>query len=173
MMQPIAEYTVNAVPDRGLIEVYDADAYMADAAAMKASRQQVVAGNGYHLYLHSLQSEIAVEVHVRIWASEEKIPDHAEGSTSVSIESETGILVIGQLTFGPAGEMELPEAGVYEGVAWWTGRQPVAEYRDSILSQIGDDWSVDQITRKWKECPASESYFLDLMFSRASEVDEL
>ncbi|MFD3956809.1 MULTISPECIES: hypothetical protein [Streptomyces] len=171
-MQPIAEYNFSAHPDRCSVEIYDADAYLADEAAMKASRQQVVAGNGYHLYVHSLQSDIQVGVRIRIWPMARDIPGQAEGFTPVSLESETGILVIGQLTLGPAGEMELPRAGLYEGIASWTGREAVAAYHDDILRQIDDDWGVEEISRAWRECPFTEEYVLDLSFSRPSTPDE-
>ncbi|WP_411082041.1 hypothetical protein [Streptomyces sp. cmx-18-6] len=147
------------------MEIYDADAYLMDNAAMKASQRQVVAGNGYHLYCHSLQSNIRVRVNIRIWALPQDIPDHAEGSTPIRIESETGILVIGQLTFGPAGEMELPRTGVYEGNAWWTGRGAVSSYHDDIFRRIDDDWEFEQINRAWGECPFTEEYVLDLTLS--------
>ncbi|MFI1202427.1 hypothetical protein ACH4VR_23790 [Streptomyces sp. NPDC020883] len=121
-MALLAEYTVTAQPDRCLAEVYDSDAYLQDSAALEASREQVVAGNGYHLYLHSLQPAIAVDVIIRIWDEPQTPPAHCEGSTPVAIESTTACLVINQLTFGPAGTMDLPRPGVYEGIAWWTGR---------------------------------------------------
>ncbi|MFE3942571.1 hypothetical protein ACFXPV_11970 [Streptomyces sp. NPDC059118] len=171
-MQPIAEYAVSARPDRCSVEIYDADAYLADEAAMKASRQQVVAGNGYHLYVHSLQSEIQVGVRIRIWPMARNVLAQAEGVTPVSLESETGILVIGQLSLGPAGEMELPRAGVYEGTASWRGREAVAAYHDDILRQIDDNWGVEEISRAWRECPFVEEYVLDLSFSRPSTPDE-
>ncbi|MFF8912836.1 hypothetical protein ACF08M_05780 [Streptomyces sp. NPDC015032] len=171
-MQPIAEYTTSARPDRSVVEIYDADAYLADEAAMKASRQQVVAGNGYHLYFHSLQSDIHVKVNIRIWSMPQKVPAQAEGFTPIHLESETGTLVIGQLTLGPAGEMELPRAGVYEGTAWWRGRDAALAYHDDLLRQIDDNWEIDQITRAWRECPFTEEYVLDLSFSRPCAPDE-
>lgn len=88
-MALLAEHTVTASPDRRVVEVYDADAYLGDEAAMEAAEVQVVAGNGYHLYLLSLQPDIDVRVTVRIWDAPPKPPAEAEGHTPISIESET------------------------------------------------------------------------------------
>ncbi len=172
-MAPLAEYSVKAIPDRRIVEVYDADAYLGDEEALKASERQVVAGNGYHLFLNSLQPTIRVTVTIRIWPTEQEPPAGADGSVPVTLESETGLLVINQLTYGPAGEMELPEPGVYEGHAWWTGRESTAAYYNDALARIGDDWTVEQIRQGWAECPFEEIYTLDLHFVRPSEeVDE-
>ncbi|MFF1497201.1 hypothetical protein [Streptomyces sp. NPDC058304] len=107
-MPLLAEYATLAQPDRGIVEVYDADAYLGDGEALKRSRAQVVAGNGYHLYLHSLQSDIEVQVAIRIWDAPQPPPTAAEGTVALSLESETGLLVVNQLTYGPAGEITLP-----------------------------------------------------------------
>ncbi|WP_432011296.1 hypothetical protein [Streptomyces cucumeris] len=156
-----------------MVEVYDADAYLGDDAALKASERQVVAGNGYHLYLRSLQADIQVTVTIRIWPSEQQPPAEADGTTAVTLESETGLLVIRQPTYGPAGEMELPEPGVYEGYAWWTGRESTGAYYNDALARIGEDWTIEQIGQGWDDCPFEEIYTLDLHFVRPSEdVDE-
>ncbi|MEU4932553.1 hypothetical protein AB0G54_39685 [Streptomyces yokosukanensis] len=86
------------------MEVYDADAYLGDDDAMTAARRQVVAGNDYHLYLRSLQPDIDVEITIRIWDTPPAPPADAEGQIGISLESETGILVINQVGLGPAGE---------------------------------------------------------------------
>ncbi|MGW3327228.1 hypothetical protein [Streptomyces virginiae] len=70
--------------------------------------------------------------------------------TAVSLESETGILVIGQFTFGPAAEMSLPRPGVYEGQVSWAGRVAGAEYYEHALRQIEDDRSTARIRQPLK-----------------------
>ncbi|MEV6763855.1 hypothetical protein AB0N16_25110 [Streptomyces sp. NPDC051105] len=127
-MALLAEYSCKATPARRVVEVYDADAYLSDDEAMAAAHRQVVAGNGYHLYIRSLQPDIGVEVTIRVWDTPPAPPADVEGQVPVSIESETGILVVNQLEYGPAGEMTLPRPGVYEGHAWWEGRQATADY---------------------------------------------
>ncbi|MFE9837301.1 hypothetical protein ACFYP4_19560 [Streptomyces sp. NPDC005551] len=117
-MALLAEYRCKATPARRVVEVYDSDACLSDDDAMAAARRLVVAGNGYHLYLRSLQPDIEVEVALRVWDSAPDPPAEAEGHVPVSIESETGVLVVNQLEYGPAGEMNLPRPGVYEGHAW-------------------------------------------------------
>lgn len=171
-MALLAEYSVTASPDRRVVEVYDADAYLGDEAAMAAAEVQVVAGNGYHLYLLSLQADIDVRVTVRIWDTPPKPPAEAEGHTPITIESETGTLVVNQLTLGPAGEMTLPRPGVYEGYAWWAGREAASAYYDDILSRIDEDWTSELIRQAWRQCPADERYVLDLAFVRESEPDD-
>ncbi|MEU5309039.1 hypothetical protein [Streptomyces sp. NPDC021562] len=171
-MALLAEYSVTASPDRRVVEVYDADAYLGDQAAMAAAEVQVVAGNGYHLYLLSRQPDIDVKVTVRVWDTPPEPPADAEGHTPVSIESETGILVVNQLTLGPAGQMTLPRPGVYEGYAWWSGREAASAYYDEILKSMTDDWSLEQIQHAWSQCPADERYVLDLAFTRESEPDD-
>jgi hypothetical protein len=171
-MALLTEYSVNAVPDRRVVEVYDADAYLGDEAAMDAAEVQVVAGNGYHLYLFSLQPDIEVQVTIRIWDTPPKPPADTEGHTPVTLESETGTLVINQLTYGPAGEMTLPGPGVYEGYAWWAGREAASAYYNEILSGITEDWTTGQIRDAWDQCPANERYVLDLSFVRESPPDE-
>ncbi|MFC3346829.1 hypothetical protein ACFOOM_05115 [Streptomyces echinoruber] len=118
----LAEHHVTATPGRRVLEVYDADAHLGDEAALDAAETQVVAGNGYHLYLLSLQPDMKVQVTIRIWDTPPPPPAEAEGHTRVSLESETGILVVGQLDRGPADEITLPRPGVYEGHAWWQNR---------------------------------------------------
>ncbi|GBP98817.1 hypothetical protein SSP531S_02100 [Streptomyces spongiicola] len=66
-MALIAEFRTTAQPDRGIVEVYDADAYEADCEAAAKARSEVVAGNGYHLCLRTLQPDLRIEIAVRIW----------------------------------------------------------------------------------------------------------
>ncbi|MET9800430.1 hypothetical protein [Streptomyces sp. NPDC006368] len=164
-MEPLTEYSVTARPDRCIIEVYDVDAYLGDQKALDASRLRVVAGNGYHLYLHSLQPDIPVHITIRTWATPPHPPEDAEGTTPITLESETGLLVINQLTFGPAGECPLPRPGVYEGHAWWNGREATSNHYDQTLRRIDENWSIEQIGQAWAESPARESYVLDLAFT--------
>jgi hypothetical protein len=108
----LSKYSANAVPGRSFIKVYDADAYLGDAAAMGAARRQVVASNGYHLHLYSLQPDIPTQVDIRIWDAPPPAPGNAEGHVTITLESETGALVVNQLGYGPAGDMTLPRPGV-------------------------------------------------------------
>ncbi|WP_030415074.1 hypothetical protein [Streptomyces sp. NRRL S-1448] len=158
-MALLAEHTVKARPAHGLVEVYDADAYLDDSAAAEASRQQVVAGNGYHLYLHSLQPDIKVDVTIRIWDQPQAPPKDCEGSTPVTIESATACLVINQLTFGPAGTIDLPRPGIYEGHAWWTGRNATRDYYNRTLTE---HTQPERLKRAWQNNPTPERYYLDL-----------
>ncbi|MGW5249864.1 hypothetical protein ACWEQN_40010 [Streptomyces sp. NPDC004129] len=172
-MALLAEYSCKATPGRRVVEVYDADAYLGDDDAMKAARTQVVAGNGYHLYLRSLQPDIDVDVTIRIWDTPPTPPADAEGHIDIGIESETGILVINQLSLGPAGEMPLPRPGVYEGHAWWTNRQATADYYNATLAQLPEDSPDGWLTQAWNDCPVTERYVLDLAYTREPEpVDD-
>ncbi|MFD7978737.1 hypothetical protein [Streptomyces sp. NPDC059071] len=171
-MQPVAEFSVTARPDRRIVEVYDADAYLGDEQAMATSRQQVVAGNGYHLYIHTLQPDIRVHITIRLWDTPPPPPAEAEGHAPITLDSETGILVVNQLTLGPAGEMTLPEPGVYEGTAWWTSRQAAADYYNLTLQEIEEDWSPERVTQAWADCPTPEHYILDLSYIRPSPDDD-
>jgi hypothetical protein len=172
-MRLLVEYRCKATPARRVVEVYDADAYLSDDDAMAAARRQVVAGNGYHLYLRSLQPDIDVEVVIRVWNTPPTPPSDAEGQVSVSIESETGILVVNQLDYGPAGEMTLPRPGLYEGHAWWEGRRATADYYETSLDHPTDDTFEDHLAQAWNNCPVTERYVLDLAHTRELEpVDE-
>ncbi|MGW0583984.1 hypothetical protein ACWD25_50625, partial [Streptomyces sp. NPDC002920] len=149
-MALIAEYRTTARPDRGIVEIYDADAYEADREAAVRARAEVVAGNGYHLYLHALQPDLRVEVAIRIWEGPQDPPADAEGRTDISLESETGDLVVNQLTLGPAGVTSLPRPGVYAGHAWWTGRQAAADYYDqNIRGGVRQPMSAEEVGRTW------------------------
>ncbi|ALO13604.1 hypothetical protein AQF52_8023 [Streptomyces venezuelae] len=167
-MQLVAEYSVMARPDRSLIEIYDADAYLADEQAVRASHHHVVAGNGYHLYLRSLQPDLRVRITIRVWDCPPPPPDDAEGHRPVILDSETGILVINQLTFGPAGEMTLPQPGVYDGTTWWAGRQATWDYYAQTLRQIDDAGTPERIAHAWSQCPVPERYVLDLAYTGPS-----
>ncbi|MDG5801568.1 hypothetical protein P9869_02610 [Streptomyces ossamyceticus] len=169
-MALLVEYSCKATPARRVVEVYDADAYLSDDGAMAAARRQVVAGNGYHLYIRSLQPDIDVEVAIRVWDTPPGPPADAEGHVPVSIESETGVLVVNQLEYGPAGEMTLPRPGVYEGQAWWSGRQATADYYEKSLDHPTDDTFEDHLAQAWNNCPVTERYVLDLAYSREPEV---
>ncbi|GGY20784.1 hypothetical protein [Streptomyces djakartensis] len=172
-MALLAEYSCKAKPARRVVEVYDADAFLSDDDAMEAARRQVVAGNGYHLYILSLQPDIDVEVAIRVWDAPPAPPVEAEGHAPVSIESETGVLVVNQLEYGPAGEMTLPRPGVYEGHTWWEGRKATAEYYDKTLDLLTDDSPAGQLTEAWDNCPVTERYVLDLAYVREPEpVDD-
>ncbi|GGZ90707.1 hypothetical protein ACFOOM_05130 [Streptomyces echinoruber] len=172
-MALLGEYSCKATPGRRVVEVYDADAYLGDADAMATARRQVVAGNGYHLYLCSLQPDIDVDVTIRVWDTPPDPPADAEGHVSISIESETGILVVNQLGLGPAGEMPLPRPGVYEGHAWWQNRQAAADYYATTLDHPTDDTFEEHLTQAWNNCPVTERYVLDLAYTRAPEpVDD-
>ncbi|MBD9735766.1 hypothetical protein IGX29_28990 [Streptomyces sp. H28] len=172
-MALLTEYRCKATPARCVVEVYDANAYLGDEAALDAAEAQVVAGNGYHLYLLSMQPDIKVEVAIRVW---DMAPDplaEAEGHVPVSIESETGILVVNQLEYGPAGEMTLPRPGVYEGHAWWENRQATADYYATTLDHPTDDAFGDHLTQAWNNPPVTERYLLDLAYIRETEpVDD-
>ncbi|WP_235458906.1 hypothetical protein [Streptomyces olivochromogenes] len=133
----------------------------------------MVAGDGYHLYLRSLQPDIDVEVTIRIWDTPPSVPAEAEGHVDISIESETGILVVNQLALGPAGDMTLPRPGVYEGHAWWVNRQAAADYYDSTLDQLTSETPDGWLIEAWDNCPVTERYVLDLAYIREPEpVDD-
>ncbi|MEU4878727.1 hypothetical protein [Streptomyces sp. NPDC021608] len=168
-MALLAEYNISATPGRCIVEVYDADAFLGDEAALDAAEVQVVAGNGYHLYLLSLQTDIDVQLTIRIWDTPPSPPADAEGHVAIDLESETGTLVIGQLDRGPADEITLPRPGVYQGHAWWENRQATADYYWSTLNSPADDAFEDHLTQAWKNCPVIERYVLDLAYSHASE----
>ncbi|MER6113293.1 hypothetical protein ACWGPD_09150 [Streptomyces hirsutus] len=172
-MALLAEHNVTVTPGRRVLEVYDADAHLGDEAALDAAEIKVVAGNDYHLYLLSLQPDMKVQMTIRIWDTPPAPPAEAEGHIDVSLESETGILVIGQLDRGPADEIALPRPGVYKGHAWWQGRQAAADYYNTTLDQLTDDSLEDQLTEAWDNCPVTECYVLDLAYIREPEpVDE-
>ncbi|MFH9742602.1 hypothetical protein ACH4MA_33540 [Streptomyces roseolus] len=172
-MSLITEYSINARPDRQLVEVYDSDAYLGSDEAYYRSKTQVVAGDGYHFYLQCGQPDIAVQVVIRVWDTPQKPPEDAEGTVPFSLESETGRLVINQLTFGPAGEMVLPRPGVYDGHAAWSGREAVAAYYNACIQRgVEEQWDAEQIGAAWRQCPTTERYILDLWFVRESEPED-
>ncbi|WP_432054191.1 hypothetical protein [Streptomyces sp. bgisy022] len=172
-MALLAEYRCKATPARRVVEVHDADAYLSDDEAMAAARTQVVAGNGYHLYLLSLQPDIDVEVAIRVWDVAPDPPAEAEGHVPVRIESDTGALVVNRLEYGPAGEMTLPRPGVYAGHAWWENRQATADYYATTLGHPTDDTFEDHLTQAWNSPPVTERYVLDLAHLREPEpVDD-
>ncbi|MFJ5271785.1 hypothetical protein [Streptomyces sp. NPDC088358] len=171
-MTLLTEYNVNATPGRCIVEVYDSDAFLGDEAALDAAEVQVVAGNGYHLYLLSLQADIEVQVTIRIWDAPPVPPADAEGHVAIDLESETGTLVVGQLDRGPAGEISLPRPGVYEGHAWWENRQATADYYWTTLDRPADDAAGDPLVQAWKSCPVTERYVLDLAHSRPSQLGD-
>ncbi|MEW5630065.1 hypothetical protein AB1388_26390 [Streptomyces hydrogenans] len=172
-MSLITECSISARPDRRLVEVYDSDAYLGSDEAYYRSRVQVVAGDGYHLYLQCSQPDIAVQVIIRVWDTPQKPPEDAEGTVPVSLESETGRLVINQLSFGPAGEMLLPRPGVYDGYASWSGREATAAYYNACIQRAAaEQWDAEQIGAAWRQCPIPEQYTLDLWFVRESEPED-
>ncbi|MFE9256087.1 hypothetical protein [Streptomyces sp. NPDC006879] len=164
-MPLLSEYSVKATPDRRVVQVYDADAYLGGDDAWEAAKEQVVGGDGRHLYFLSIQPVIDATVTIRVWDAPPAPPTDAEGYVPVTLESPTGMLVVNQLTMGPAGDTELPRPGVYEGHAWWTGRQATADYYNQVLSQPEDDEDFD-LDEAWEDCPAEEHYTLDLAFTR-------
>jgi hypothetical protein len=173
-MEPLAQFRTAALPDRRVIQIYDADAYVGDSSALDEAETMVVAGNGYHLYILSLQPAIKVDVVIRVWPTPQDPIEDVEGSVPVTLESETGVLVVNQFTLGPAGTMDLPKPGVYEGHLSWTARKAAGDYYGDIIAQgAEEEWGPDQFRRAWQRCPVTERYVLDLWFVRDSElVDE-
>ncbi|GAA1918879.1 hypothetical protein [Streptantibioticus ferralitis] len=173
-MEPIAQFRTAALPDRGVIQIYDADAYLGDSSALDEAEAKVVAGNGYHLYILSLQPAVEVEVVIRVWEAAQDPIKEAEGCVPVTLESETGVLVVNQFTLGPAGTMDLPKPGVYDGHVSWTAREAVGAYYGSTIAQGADEeWGPDQFGEAWQRCPVTERYILDLWFVGEPEpVDE-
>ncbi|MCC3770490.1 hypothetical protein [Streptomyces sp. UNOC14_S4] len=171
-MALLAEYRVAAFPDRRFVEVYDADAYLTDSEAMEVATRDVVGSNGYHLYLCSLQPDIDVQVVIRVWDTAQEPPKDVEGFVPITLESETGILVVRQFTFGPAGETTLPRPGVYEGHVSWTGREATATYYAETLRHVSG-WNVEQIGQAWAQNPVPEEYVLDLWWvAEPTPVDD-
>lgn len=169
----IIEYSASARPDRRLVEVYDSDAYLGSDEAFYRSRAQVVAGDGYHLYIQCGQPDIAVQVVIRVWDTPQEPLEDAEGTVPISLESETGRLVINQLFSGPAGEMVLPRPGVYDGYASWSGRKATATYYNTCLQRGAEEqWDAEQIGAAWRQCPTAERYALDLWFVRESKPQD-
>ncbi|MFF4174068.1 hypothetical protein [Streptomyces sp. NPDC001744] len=172
-MSLITEYSTNVLPGHMLVEVYDADACLGDDEAFLRSRTQVVAGNGYRLYVQTGQRDIEVRVAIRIWDAPRKPPEDAEGVVPVSLESETGQLVVSEIAFGPSGVMDLPRPGVYGGHATWSGREAtVAYYRRCHRLAAEERWEAGRLEAAWKQCPAVEQYTLDLWFVRESEPED-
>ncbi|MEU8779593.1 hypothetical protein [Streptomyces sp. NPDC048606] len=172
-MPLLVQATTLARPSYRLVEVYDSDAYLTDDEAIAAAERNVVGGNGYHLYMLSLQSDLKVEVTIRVWEAPQPSPVDVEGFTPVSLESETGVLVVGQFALGPAGEMSLPRSGVYEGTVSWSGRAAAARYHEQALREIEGDWSTTRIRQLWDDNPQPEQYILDLWYVREPEpVDD-
>ncbi|MFJ4790846.1 hypothetical protein [Streptomyces sp. NPDC088794] len=172
-MTLIMEYRTSARPDRCVIEVYDADAYEGDAEAWDRAETEVVAGNGYHLYLRTLQSDLRVEVAIRVWDAPQVPPEGVEGWIGISLESETSELVVNQLTSGPVGTTRLPRPGVYAGHAWWTGRQAAADYYDQNIRGGSRQFdTVEDVRRVLELSPVVERYTLDLWFLRESVPED-
>ncbi|MFJ5680868.1 hypothetical protein [Streptomyces sp. NPDC093097] len=171
-MALLAEYTVTPRPAHRFVEVYDSDAYLDDSATVEAAREQVVAGNGYHLYLHSLQPDIKVDVTIRIWDGPQTPPAHIEGSTPVTIESTTACLVINELTLGPAGTVDLPRPGVYEGIAWWAGRHATLDYYNHTLRELAEHPDPDALGHAWRNNPTPERYVFELHFAREATPED-
>lgn len=107
-MTILAEHRLLAVPDRRVIELYDADAYVGTSAVLDQLDEHVVAGDGYHLYIGSLQSGVGVEVTIRVHSAPPATWPPADGSTELTLECTTGSLIVGEFTAGVAGEVELP-----------------------------------------------------------------
>ncbi|GEB57301.1 hypothetical protein GCM10017674_60180 [Streptomyces gardneri] len=88
----------------------------------------------------------------------QKPPEDAEGTVPVSLESETGQLVVNQLSFGPAGTTDLPRPGVYDGHAAWSGREATAAYYNTCTQRGAEEqWDDQQIGAAWRSAPRLSS----------------
>jgi hypothetical protein len=174
-MTLVAEHRTTVRPDRRTIEVHDADAYEGDAEAWRRAEAEVVAGNGYHLYIRTLQPDLRVEVAVRIRDGPQDPPEDVEGRTGICLESGTGELVVNQLTFGPVGMTRPTRPGVCTGHAWWTARQAAADHYDqNVRGGSQQPLTVEGVHRALQRSPVMERYVLDLWYLRDSlpEADE-
>lgn len=166
-MEPVFEWSTRARPDRCIVELYDSDAYTDDDAALAASESQTVAGNGSHLYIRSLQPDIRVIVILRLWSAPQDPPVNVEETRPVVLASLTGELVINQFTLGPAGTVQLPQPGIYEGHASWTDRRATADYYERILEDA-EGWEGEQFSQAWQDCPTRETYTFDLWLTEGA-----
>jgi hypothetical protein len=99
---------------------------------------------------------IPARIEIRIWDTPPSVPTGTEGHTDITLESETGMLVVNQFTYGPVGDMSLPRPGVYEGHAWWTGRQAVRDYHDTALRDLAASGQGTRLPDDWRHSPHTE-----------------
>ncbi|MEU6862780.1 hypothetical protein ABZ924_05795 [Streptomyces sp. NPDC046876] len=172
-MTILAEHRLLAVPDRRVIELYDADAYVGTAAVLDQLDEHVVAGDGYHLYIGSLQSGVGVEVAIRVHDAPPAMWPPADGSTELTLECATGTLIVGEFTAGVAGEVELPRPGVYRVRASWQGRESTAHQASAIrLRAVEEQWNRTATRQALDTLAGSETYGFDMWYLHEPEDED-
>ncbi|KAB1107441.1 hypothetical protein F6X54_26740 [Micromonospora aurantiaca] len=76
----------------------DCDAAAGDTSAVQRAERDVAAGNGYALYVHTVQNLLASHVRVEVWAgaaASEAIDGGWVGSGVFDLDCPTGLLVVG------------------------------------------------------------------------------
>ncbi|MGW4893596.1 hypothetical protein ACWEQL_15230 [Kitasatospora sp. NPDC004240] len=171
----LQEHRTEARPDHGLIEVYDADAYLTDSAAVRRSRETIVAGTGTQLYLHSPQGIAPAELTLLVWdgPAREDTAWEEEGHSRQILDLPTGMVVIRAFSPEIAGCYELPRPGAYAARVAWKGRRAAADQEASFLKQLATpegELNPDPVFAAHRR--ALESYRIDLWWTAESDPEE-
>ncbi|GAA2829991.1 hypothetical protein GCM10010441_63140 [Kitasatospora paracochleata] len=175
---PIAmEFRSEATPDHGLIQVYDADAYLPDSGATARCRETVVASTGPQLYLRSLQGTAPVAIRVRVWdgpATTTAIEGDGppDGWAAAVLESPTGCLVVRAFTPEYPGVITLPRPGVYAAAVSWRGRQAGAEQEGRLMAALDGARGTDIHAVFEAHREVVETYCIDLWWQYEAEAED-
>lgn len=166
-MPSLAEFSTLATPVYRtlLVRDADADADIDGGATMLRANRDVVASNGYQLYLGSLQESGKVSVRLQVWDG----PRSAEltdwsGQVDARLTLNTGLVIVEEITSGPAAEWRLPTgAGEYAVRAYFRHREEKADRVSRIYQEASaGGWTTGRVMESLNEVDGLEEYLLYL-----------
>jgi hypothetical protein len=162
----LAEFSTLATPAYRHLMLYDQDADAAGEDGLALPRpDQVVTGNGYLVFLASLQDLDKVRVAVHVWdARPDAVPGLWDGSAELTLTCATGVLLLREPTRDVPGIWRLPAPGEYGVRIGWRHRELMAERQQDLLDRYGSAGGVDHdgLARARERLGHPEEYRLDL-----------
>jgi hypothetical protein len=173
----LAEYSTLATPAYRHLMLYDQDADAAgddDSLALPRA-DQVVTGNGYLVYVGSLQDLDSVQVTLHVWdAPPGPPPETWDGSTELTLTCATGVLLLREPTQAVPGIWKLPAPGEYAVQISWRHRELMAQRQQELLDRYTSGTHVDHeaLAHARERLGHPEQYRLDLWRTGDAETDD-
>ena len=164
-MPLLAAFDCLATPAYKTLVVHDADADVSDSQAMERARHEVAASSGYQIYLWSFQDSARVRVRVHVWDELPRDDDqHWDGSATLSLTCESGLLLVTELAQDVPGQWQLPAAGRYQVRVRWRNRQEMLDRVNAVEATYftGGDIDYEQLRARKAEFEGLEEYHLDM-----------
>ena len=121
---PLQHVETLATPYYATLLLADEDADAVDSDLAAASRENVVACDGYQMYIGSQQADIPVRVVVAVWPDDPHRGVEAwDGEVVTTLFCRTGHFLLREMAGGVPGDWQLPATGRYDVRLRWRNRE--------------------------------------------------